>query len=145
MRKFLTLVSILAITLPVLKASTPKPTKKVTITKIVDRLPRTSHAEEIECYFDATEMIIQSSFLTDMSLVTISVTNTNTGESWTDNFDSSETNPHVLSVSNEPGNYVVTYTTESSDIYEGSYDVYTVLRHITYLYDAAGNRTGRGI
>lgn len=145
MRTPLILVSILAITLPVLKASTPKPTKKVTITKIVDRLPRTPQSEEIECYFHGTEMIIQSSFLRDMSLVTISVSNTNTGEKWTDNFDSSETNPHILSVSNEPGNYVVTYTTESGDIYEGSYDVYTVLRHVIYLYDAAGNRTGRGV
>lgn len=41
--------------------------------------------------------------------------------------------------------YIVVYTTESGDNYEGTFDVGGGLGVIAYMYDLAGNRISRSI
>lgn len=146
MRKVLFFLSVsILFFMPILKADTQSSPKKIVIFKIPDRLPRTGNAEEIQCYYYETEALIQSKSLVDLGTIQITASNTTTGETWSDVFDSSQETPHLLDVSNESGNYTVTYTTESGDVYEGTFEVSNVLSVITYVYDAAGNRIGRGV
>lgn len=131
--------------MPILKADTQSSPKKIVIFKIPDRLSRTGNAEEILCYYYESEEVIQSTPLVNLGTLQVKVINTTVEEVWSDVFDSSQEVPHLLNVSSDPGNYVVTYTTESGDVYKGTFVVGNVLSVITYVYDAAGNRIGRGV
>ena len=146
MRKVLFLLSVsILFFMPILKADTQSSPKKIVIFKIPDRLPRTGNAEEILCYYYESEEVIQSTPLVNLGTLQVKVINTTVEEVWSDVFDSSLEVPHLLNVSSDPGNYVVTYTTESGDVYKGTFVVGNVLSVITYVYDAAGNRIGRGV
>lgn len=149
MRKLLFLILVLFLpSISLMFANTQSSPKKVCISKLTTgdiKTVRTPSSEEILCYYYESDEVIHSISLVDLGVVQVTVTNINTSEVWSDVFDSSLEVPHLLNVSSDPGNYVVTYTTESGDVYKGTFVVGNVLSVITYVYDAAGNRIGRGV
>ena len=78
---------------------------------------------EVEAYYYGMMSSIQTSFFADLGEIEVYVTNCSTGEMWYDTFDSG-VEPHtVLYISGAAGLYEITYTTESGDVYEGSFIV----------------------
>lgn len=76
----------------------------------------------VSCYYGMMSSI-QTSFFADLGEIEVYVTNCSTGEMWYDTFDSG-VEPHtVLYISGAAGLYEITYTTESGDVYEGSFIV----------------------
>lgn len=74
----------------------------------------------ISCYYGMMSCI-QTSVSSDLGEVEVSVTNCSTGDMWYDTFDSGEEPYTVLYISGAAGLYEITYTTESGDVYEGSF------------------------
>ena len=72
------------------------------------------------CYYGMMSCI-QTSVCSDLGEVEVSVTNCSTGEMWYDTFDSGEESYTFLYISGSAGLYEITYTTESGDVYEGSF------------------------
>ena len=147
MRKLLFLFAVLSAALT-MQANAPRTPKKVYISKLnsTEIKPiRTPDPEEILCYYYESDGTIESKALTDLEILEVTVTNTSTGGVWSDSFDSSQEPPHLLPVSNDTGSYIVVYTTESGDNYEGTFDVGGGLGVIVYMYDLAGNRISRSI
>lgn len=75
----------------------------------------------IECCYLGMMDFIQTSVYDDLGDIYVEVVNSSTGENVWDTFDSAETPQHLLPISYTPGHYLVTYITESGDIYEGSF------------------------
>lgn len=70
------------------------------------------------CYMGMMNFI-QTTFSEDLGEVTLEVINTSTGEICSETFDSGVTLQTHLPISGDSGYYIITYTTESGDIYEG--------------------------
>lgn len=68
-------------------------------------------------YYDGY-CLIQTSIVSDLGIVEMTVTNLTTGETWSDTFDS-DVSPHFLQISGAPGFYEITYLTSFGDLYEG--------------------------
>lgn len=81
-------------------------------------LDRSLIQEPIFSYYYGMMSFVQTSVTSDLGVVDVMVTNSSTGESWYDSFDSSEEPQTILQISGEAGLYEITYTTESGDIYE---------------------------
>lgn len=64
---------------------------------------------------------VHTTVSTDLGEIDVTVTNCSTGEFWQDTIDSSITSQHLLQISGTSGFYEITYTTESGDLYEGSF------------------------
>ena len=79
--------------------------------------------EPIISYYYGMMTAVQTSVTSDFGVVDVMVTNSSTGESWYDSFDSSEEPQTILQISGEAGLYEITYTTESGDIYEGTFTI----------------------
>lgn len=73
-------------------------------------------------YFGMMNMI-QTVVSSDLGLVNIEVTNTATGEFWSDSFDSEISPISTLSISGTSGLYLVTYTTDDGNLYEGDFTI----------------------
>jgi hypothetical protein len=77
----------------------------------------------IECYY----ISLSESFITTVSanlgIVDIEIINLSTGEAWYDIFDSATEPQTVLQISGTPGLYEIVYTTQSGDVYEGSFTI----------------------
>ncbi len=73
----------------------------------------------IECYYESFTNLIQTSVTSDLGYVVVEVLNTSTGETLCTTFDSEIIPQTYLPISGAPGLYLITYTTESGDIYEG--------------------------
>ena len=71
------------------------------------------------CYMGMMNLI-QSTFSRDLGEVVLEVINTSTGEIICETFDSGVTPQTLLPISGDSGYYIITYTTESGDIYEGT-------------------------
>lgn len=71
------------------------------------------------CYMGMMNFI-QTTFSEDLGEVTLEVINTSTGEICSETFDSGVTPQTLLPISGDSGYYIITYTTESGDIYEGT-------------------------
>lgn len=72
------------------------------------------------CYYGMLSAI-HTTVSTDLGEIDVTVTNCSTGELWEDTFDSSTESQHLIQISSTPGLYEVTYTTESGDLYEGTF------------------------
>ena len=57
----------------------------------------------------------------DLGEVTVIVTNTSTGEFWSDTFDSATERQSFLQISGSQGYYEIEYITESGDVYSGQF------------------------
>ena len=72
-------------------------------------------------YYDGY-CLIQTSIVSDLGIVEMTVTNLTTGETWSDTFDSA-VSPHFLQISGAPGLYEITYLTSFGDLYEGTFTI----------------------
>ena len=72
------------------------------------------------CYYGMLSAVY-TSVAYDLGEIDVTVTNCSTGELWEDTFDSSTESQHLIQISSAPGLYEVTYTTESGDLYEGTF------------------------
>lgn len=77
--------------------------------------------EPLICHYYGMLTSIVTTFASDLGDVTQTVTNTSTGEIWYDVFDSATEPQTVLLISGTPGLYEIVYTTQSGDVYEGSF------------------------
>ena len=87
------------------------------------KLNRTLQEEKISCHYYDMMTAIMTVFSTDLGSVTLTVTNTSTGEVWYDMFDSGSELQTVLPISASDGIYEIVYITETGDIYEGSFTI----------------------
>lgn len=100
--------------------------KKVYISKLTTgdiKTVRTPCPEVLQCYYYADEEFIQSIPLVNLGTIQVSVTNTFTGESWFCMFDSSIETIHLLHVPRNSGIYEINYTTESGEVYTGTFQI----------------------
>ena len=74
----------------------------------------------INSYYIGSTSVIQTIVTCDLGVIDIAVTNTCTGEFWTNTFDSGLDIQTFLPISGAPGLYVITYLTSFGDIYEGT-------------------------
>ena len=79
--------------------------------------------EPISCHYYGMLTSIVTTFASDLGDVTLTVTNTSTGEVWYDVFDSGTDPQAILPISGTPGFYEITYITSSGDVYEGSFTI----------------------
>ena len=79
--------------------------------------------EPIFCHYYGMLTSIVTTFASDLGDVTLTVTNTSTGEVWYDVFDSGTDPQAILPISGTPGFYEITYITSSGDVYEGSFTI----------------------
>ena len=76
--------------------------------------------EPLICHYYGMLTSIVTTFTSDLGDVTLTVTNTSTGEVWYDVFDSGTDPQTVLPISVTDGLYEIVYTTEAGDVYEGT-------------------------
>jgi len=88
-----------------------------------EKLNRSLVQVPLECYYYSVVSSICSSCYSDLGDVTLTVTNTSTGEVWYDVFDSGTDPQTVLPISGTDGLYEIVYATEAGDVYEGSFTV----------------------
>ena len=105
-------------TLPMRGDSPPDNVKEIPIRK-VDKDDKIRSLNCIYAFYDGISPAIHTTFLSDLGLVEMTVTNLSTGEIWSDEFNSSITMQTALPVSGNLGCYTVVYVSESGDIYEG--------------------------
>ena len=74
---------------------------------------------DIRACYDTMSSAIYTTFLSDLGIVEMTVTNLSTGEIWSGEFNSSVTMQTALSISGNLGCYTIVYVSESGDIYEG--------------------------
>ena len=79
--------------------------------------------EPIVCHYSGIMTAFISTFASDLGDVTLTITNTSTGETWYDIYDSSIESFCILEVSGTSGVYEVEYITESCDIYYGNFTI----------------------
>ena len=77
--------------------------------------------EPITCHYYGIVTSIVTTVTSDQGNVTLTVTNLSTGEICYDVFDSATEPQTVLLISGTPGLYEIVYTTQSGDVYEGSF------------------------
>lgn len=107
-----------------MSADNEKAAKKIPLElKQHGKMNRSLIQEPIISYYYGMMTAIQTSVTSDLGVVDVMVTNSSTGESWYDSFDSSEEPQTILQISGEAGLYEITYTTEAGDIYEGTFTV----------------------
>lgn len=118
------MVLFMALLLPLsaieMKADDEKAEIKIPIHKSSGKLLSRTLIEIDACYYGMMSCI-QTSVSSDLGEVEVSVTNCSTGDMWYDTFDSGEEPYTFLYISGAAGLYEITYTTESGDVYEGSF------------------------
>lgn len=122
MRKlmFLFMALLLPLSAIEMRADEEKAEIKIPIHKSGGKLLGRTLIEIDACYYGMMSCI-QTSVYSDLGEVEVSVTNCSTGEMWYDTFDSGEESYTFLYISGSAGLYEITYTTESGDVYEGSF------------------------
>ena len=116
----------LAVFLPLsvfqLNADEKKPEQKIPLTKIKGdfNYNRSLILLPIESCYIGMMSLIQTTFSGDLGEVSLEIINTSTGEICSETFDSGVTPQTLLPISGDSGYYIITYTTESGDIYEGT-------------------------
>ena len=74
------------------------------------------------CYFGMMDSIV-TTVCSDLGYVALTVANCSTGRVWYDSFDSALEPQNLLTLSGEPGNYEIVYTTEYGSVYEGTFTI----------------------
>ena len=103
--------------LPPVKEIPLKQGNETKINRSLDSLP-------IEACYYRMMSCIQTIVTENIGDVNVTVTNCSTGDVWYESFDSSLQPQIILPISGTPGYYLVTYITESSDIYEGTFTIH---------------------
>ena len=85
------------------------------------KLNRSLVLEPLTCHYYSMMTSIVTTVTSDQGNVTLTVTNLSTGDAWYDVFDSATEPQTVLLISGTPGLYEIVYTTQSGDVYEGSF------------------------
>ena len=85
------------------------------------KLNRTLDFLQIEAIYYGPMSCVHTIASEDLGEVTVSVTNSSTGEFWTDTFDTSVENQSSLQISSTSGLYEIEYITASGNIYEGEF------------------------
>lgn len=85
------------------------------------KITRGLSLESIEAYYYGMLSAVHTSLATDLGEIDVTVTNCSTGEFWEDTFDSSSLSQHVLPISGTHGPYEVIYTTETGDLFYGTF------------------------
>lgn len=75
----------------------------------------------IESYYYGQIGSIYSVIKGDLGEVSLIVTNTSTGECWSNTFDSMTEHQSFLPISGTPGCYEIEYVTEFGDVYAGEF------------------------
>lgn len=117
---FLFMALLLPLSAIEMRADEEKAEIKIPIHKSGGKLLGRTLIEIDACYYGMMSCI-QTSVCSDLGEVEVSVTNCSTGEMWYDTFDSGEESYTFLYISGSAGLYEITYTTESGDVYEGSF------------------------
>ena len=78
----------------------------------------------IECCYDGFSNLIQTNVTSNLGDIMVEVLNTFTGETLCTIFDSEITPVTYTTISGASGTYIITYTTESGDTYEGLLNLY---------------------
>ena len=106
-----------------MSADNPKPVIKKIPIKVGQRpkFQRELVVSPLESYFYGPMSCIHTTALEDLGEVTVSVTNSSTGEFWTDTFDTSVENQSSLQISSTSGFYEIEYITAFGNIYEGEF------------------------
>lgn len=84
------------------------------------KLNRSLVEEKVICVYHGMLTSFVTTFTSDLGDVTLTVTNTSTGEAWHDVFDSGTYPQAILPISGTPGFYEIIYITSSGDVYEGT-------------------------
>ena len=87
------------------------------------KLNRSLVEENVICHYYGMLTSIVTTFTSDLGDVTLTITNTSTGEVWYDVFDSGTDPQTVLPISGTDGLYEIVYATQAGDVYEGSFTV----------------------
>ena len=116
---FLALAAIFCI-VPLRGDSPPSEGQEIPI-RNVDKSDLIRSLADLFVYYDGS-CIIQTSTLSYLGSVEMTVTNLTTGEAWSDTFDSAVT-PHFLQISGAPGLYEISYLTSFGDHYEGTFTI----------------------
>lgn len=85
------------------------------------KLNRSLVLEPLTCHYYSMMTSIVTTVTSDQGNVTLTVTNLSTGDAWYDVFDSATEPQTLLPISGTPGLYEIVYTTQSGDVYEGSF------------------------
>ena len=108
-----------------MRADDKEQIKKIPIWKVDESL---LHRDLVQTPITAYALISMNSICTctnvGLGKIEIIVTNSSTGESWSNFFDSSIEPQSFLQISGTPGYYNVEYVTESNETYVGSFVIF---------------------
>ncbi len=122
--KFLILLVVcLPFSVSILDADTPPHKQEIPLDRVVGSKENDNRSIiklPVVCYYYGVTNVIVTNVSPNLGDVTLTVTNTSTGEVWYDVFDSGTDPQTVLPISGTDGLYEIVYTTECGDVYEGT-------------------------
>ena len=123
MRKIMILMMafLLPFTALEMRADEPKVENKIPLT--IDRkgiLSRDASYRVVAAYYPEFTSVL-TVVIGNLGDVEVIVTNTSTGEFWSDTFDSTTERQSFLQISGSQGYYEIEYITESGDVYSGQF------------------------
>lgn len=123
MRKILILLTAILLPLFALGMSENETVKvKIPLTNLGGgKVHRGLTSDLLEAHYYGMLSAVHTSVSSDLGEIDVTVTNCLTGESWEDTFDSSSLSQHVLPISGTHGPYEVIYTTETGDLFYGTF------------------------
>lgn len=125
--KFLILLVVcLPFSVSILDADTPPHKQEIPLDRVVGSKENDNRSIiklPVVCYYYGVRNAVVTNVSPNLGDVTLTVTNTSTGEVWYDVFDSGTDPQTVLPISGTPGFYEITYITSSGDVYEGSFTI----------------------
>lgn len=125
--KFLILLVVcLPFSVSILDADTPPHKQEIPLDRVVGSKENDNRSIiklPVVCYYYGVTNAVVTNVSPNLGDVTLTVTNTSTGEVWYDVFDSGTAPQTVLPISGTPGFYEITYITSSGDVYEGSFTI----------------------
>lgn len=117
---FLLALAVMFCTMPMRGDSPREHSHEIPVKKLDKNNKIRSLCDIQACYYGMLSAVC-TSVASDLGEIDVTVTNCSTGELWEDTFDSSTESQHLIQISSTPGLYEVTYTTESGDLYEGTF------------------------
>ena len=117
---FLLALAVMFCTMPMRGDSPHEHSHEIPVKKLDKNNKIRSLCDIQACYYGMLSTVC-TSVASDLGEIDVTVTNCSTGELWEDTFDSSTESQHLIQISSTPGLYEVTYTTESGDLYEGTF------------------------
>lgn len=91
------------------------------VLETMTRVTRSLYKEVIVSYLNVDFSYINTIVLESLGEIEVTATNTSTGESWSNTFDSMTEHQSFLPISGTPGYYEIEYITEFGDVYAGEF------------------------